>query len=88
MQDMLLDLQQELHKTVVFITHDLDEALRIGDNIAILRDGVIVQKATTPGIILKPADGYVADFTKDINRARVLKVGAVMDEAIMDGGQR
>ncbi len=86
MQDMLLDLQQELHKTVVFITHDLDEALRIGDNIAILRDGVIVQKGTTPEIILRPADYYVADFTKDINRARVLKVGAIMDEAIMDEG--
>jgi len=86
MQDMLLDLQQELHKTIVFITHDLDEALHIGDQIAILRDGLIVQKGTTPEIILNPADDYVADFTKDINRARVLKIGAIMKDGIeIDG---
>lgn len=80
MQNILLDLQEELHKTVVFITHDLDEALRIGDNIAILRDGAVVQTGTTPEIILSPADDYVADFTKDINRARVLKIGAIMKQ--------
>ena len=78
MQNILLELQNELHKTVVFITHDLDEALRIGDNIAILRDGAVVQTGTTPEIILSPADDYIADFTKDINRARILKIGAIM----------
>ncbi|HHK74955.1 MAG TPA: glycine betaine/L-proline ABC transporter ATP-binding protein [Rhizobiales bacterium] len=86
MQEMLLDLQQELHKTIVFITHDLDEALHIGDQIAILRDGLIVQKGTTPEIILSPADDYVADFTKDINRARVLKVGAIMEAGTLTEG--
>lgn len=80
MQDVLLDLQDELHKTIVFITHDLDEALRIGENIAILRDGRMVQSGTGQDIILKPADAYVTDFIQDINRARVLQVGSVMDK--------
>ena len=79
MQNVLLDLQEELHKTVIFITHDLDEALRIGDNICILRDGEVVQKGSPQQIILKPADDYVSDFIKDINRARVLEVGSVMN---------
>jgi len=79
MQDILLDLQEELHKTILFITHDLDEALRIGDSIAILRDGAVVQKGTPQEIILNPADEYVADFIKDINRGRVVQIGAIMD---------
>ena len=79
MQNVLLDLQEELHKTVVFITHDLDEALRIGDNIAILRDGEMVQQGSPQQIILNPVDDYVSDFIKDINRARVLEVGSVMN---------
>ena len=80
MQDVLLDLQSELHKTIIFITHDLDEALRIGDNIAILRDGAVIQKGTPQEIVLNPADDYVRDFIKDINRARVLEVGSVMTD--------
>ena len=80
MQSILLELQEELHKTIVFITHDLNEALRIGDNIAILRGGAMVQKGPPHEIILNPADKYVSDFTKDINRGRVLKVGFIMDE--------
>jgi glycine betaine/proline transport system ATP-binding protein len=79
MQDILLDLQEELHKTILFITHDLDEALRIGDSIAILRDGAVVQKGTPQEIILNPVDEYVADFIKDINRGRVVQIGAIMD---------
>ncbi|MEC7490335.1 MAG: betaine/proline/choline family ABC transporter ATP-binding protein [Pseudomonadota bacterium] len=79
MQDILLDLQEEFKKTIVFITHDLDEALRIGDNIAILRDGQIIQTDDPQNILLKPADKYVADFMKDINRARILRVGAIME---------
>lgn len=79
MQNILLELQEELHKTIVFITHDLDEALRIGDQIAILRDGVIVQADDPQKILLNPADDYVTDFIQDINRARVLEVGTVMD---------
>ena len=79
MQDILLDLQEELHKTIIFITHDLDEALRIGDNIVILRDGAVIQKGSPQEIVLDPADDYVRDFIKDINRARVLDVRAVME---------
>lgn len=81
MQNILLDLQNELQKTIVFITHDLDEALRIGENIAILRDGVIVQNDVPQNILLNPADSYVASFMKDINRARVLQVQSVMSAA-------
>ena len=80
MQDVLLGLQEELHKTIIFITHDLDEALRIGDNIAILRDGAVIQKGTPQEIVLKPSDDYVRDFIMDINRARVLEVGSVMTD--------
>ena len=62
MQTVLLDLQKELKKTVVFITHDLDEALRLGDKIAILRDGEVVQQGTGQEIVLSPADAYISDF--------------------------
>ena len=78
MQDVLLDLQTELHKTIVFITHDLDEALRIGDKIAILRDGAMIQQGDPQDIIIHPADDYIFDFVKDINRGRVLRVKTVM----------
>ncbi len=80
MQTILLDLQNELHKTIVFITHDLDEALKIGDRIAILRDGLIVQDSNPQDIILNPADKYVSDFIKDINRARVIKAKSIMNK--------
>jgi glycine betaine/proline transport system ATP-binding protein len=78
MQDVMLQLQTELKKTIVFITHDLDEALRIGDKIAILRDGGMVQQGNAQEIILNPADDYIRDFVKDINRARVLRVDSLM----------
>ncbi len=74
MQSILLELQKELHKTIIFITHDLDEALRLGDNIAILRDGAMIQQGDAQEIVLKPADDYIADFTKDINRAKVIRL--------------
>lgn len=77
MQSILLELQEELHKTIVFITHDLDEALRIGDNIAILRDGQLVQSGDGQDIILNPADDYIAEFTKEINRAKVIRLRAI-----------
>ncbi len=86
MQDVLLSLQEELHKTILFITHDLDEALRIGDNIAILRDGEIVQKGSPQEIVLKPSDGYVSDFIKDINRSRVLRVESIMNGEASESG--
>ena len=78
MQDQLIELQAELGKTIVFITHDLDEALRIGDHIAILKDGKLSQVGTPPEILLTPADDYVAEFVRDVNRARVLTVDTVM----------
>ena len=74
MQSILLELQEELHKTIIFITHDLDEALRLGENIAILRDGALVQEGDAQEIVLKPADDYIRDFTKDINRAKVIRL--------------
>lgn len=79
MQTVLLDLQEELHKTIVFITHDLDEALRLGDRIAILRDGGMVQQGTGQEIVLRPADAYISDFVKEVNRGRVIKVDTVME---------
>ncbi|WP_397451371.1 glycine betaine/L-proline ABC transporter ATP-binding protein [Pseudomonas sp. NA-150] len=78
MQTVLLDLQKEIKKTIVFITHDLDEALRLGDQIAILRDGIIVQQGTRQDIVLRPADEYVANFVRQVNRGKVVNVDAVM----------
>jgi glycine betaine/proline transport system ATP-binding protein len=78
MQTVLLDLQKEIRKTIVFITHDLDEALRLGDQIAILRDGSIVQQGSKQDIVLRPADDYVTNFVEQVNRGRVVCVEAVM----------
>ena len=72
MQDQLLVLQEKLHKTIVFITHDLDEALRIGNRIAILKDGELVQEGSPEDILLRPANDYVAAFLQDVNRSKVL----------------
>ena len=82
MQTMLLDLQKELGKTVVFITHDLDEALRLGDGIVILRDGSIVQKGNSQDILLRPADDYIQRFVKDVNRGRYIRVASVMGDGV------
>ncbi|MBO0346832.1 quaternary amine ABC transporter ATP-binding protein [Roseibium limicola] len=79
MQTVLLDLQQELHKTIVFITHDLDEALRLGDKIAILRDGAVIQQGSGQEIVLRPADEYISNFVQEVNRGRVILVDTVMD---------
>ena len=78
MQSVLLDLQQEIGKTIVFITHDLDEALRLGDRIAILRDGEVVQQGTGQQIVLKPANDYIASFVRDVNRGRVIRCRTLM----------
>ncbi len=78
MQGELLRLQQELGKTIVFITHDLDEALRLGDRIAVLKDGVVVQVGTPTEIVTRPADDYVKAFVEDVDRSRVMKVRHVM----------
>lgn len=78
MQSVLLDLQQELAKTIVFITHDLDEALRLGDQIAILRQGAVQQQGSGQSIVLKPANDYIRDFIKDVNRGRVVRCKTLM----------
>ena len=78
MQDLLLQLQEELHKTIVFITHDLDEALKIGDQIAILNGGQLVQHGSPQDILMNPADQYVTDFVKKVNRSHVLHAESVM----------
>jgi len=83
MQDELLRLQTELHRTIVFITHDLDEALRLGDRIAIMNDGAIEQVGPPEEILQRPASEYVARFIEDVNRGRVLTAGAVQLEAII-----
>ena len=78
MQDLLLELQEELKKTIVFITHDLDEALKLADHLVILKDGEVVQQGDPQEILLNPGDPYIVDFISDINRARVLRVRSVM----------
>lgn len=80
MQDLLIELQAELQKTVVFITHDLDEALKLADHLVILKDGFVVQQGEPQHILLNPADPYIEDFVSDINRARVLRVRSVMEK--------
>ncbi len=78
MQKQLLDLQEQLKKTIVFITHDLDESLRLGDHIGILNAGKLVQVGSPVDIIMNPADEYVAAFVKDVNRAKVIKAKVIM----------
>ncbi len=78
MQDLLIELQKDLHKTIIFITHDLDEALKLADHLVILKDGGVVQQDEPQNILLNPSDPYIEDFVSDINRARVLRVRSVM----------
>ena len=78
MQDELIGLQSRLRKTMVFITHDLNEALKLGDRIAIMRDGEIVQIGTPEEIVMTPADDYVSEFVRDVRREAVLKARSVM----------
>lgn len=81
MQEQLIELQHELGKTIVFITHDLNEAMFLGDRIAVMRDGRIVQIGTPEEILTDPANDYVAQFVQDVDRARVLTASAVMEPA-------
>jgi len=78
MQNELLNLQQSIKKTIIFITHDLDEALKIGDRIAIMKDGEIVQIGTPEDILKDPANDYVKDFTQNVNRAKVITASSIM----------
>lgn len=79
MQNELVRLQEQLHKTIIFITHDLAEATKLGSRIAIMRDGAIVQVGTPEEILSSPADDYVADFTRDIRTCSIITVGFVME---------
>jgi len=78
MQNELVALEGKIQKTIIFITHDLDEALKLGDRIAILKDGLVVQIGTPEDILSDPADDYVSDFTQDVNRSRVLTASVAM----------
>lgn len=81
MQEQLLELQSQLGKTIVFITHDLNEAMFLGDRIAVMRDGRVVQIGTPEDILTDPANDYVAQFVQDVDRARVLTASGVMEPA-------
>ena len=78
MQAQLIELQQELRKTIVFITHDLNEAMLLGDRVAVMKAGAIVQDDTPETILAKPADDYVADFIQDVDRSRILTAAMIM----------
>jgi glycine betaine/proline transport system ATP-binding protein len=78
MQDEMLDIQNELRKTILFITHDLNEALRIGDRVCIMRDGAVVQIGTPEEILTEPATAYVAEFVQDVDQGRVIECREVM----------
>ena len=80
MQNEFLRLQNMLKKTIVFITHDFDEAIRLADRIAIMYEGLIVQVGTPEELITKPATDYVAEFTKDIPRSKLLNAESIMNE--------
>ncbi|MFW5994416.1 MAG: quaternary amine ABC transporter ATP-binding protein [Bacillota bacterium] len=82
MQDQLLDLHQNIDRTIIFITHDLDEALKLGDKIAIMKDGQIVQLGTQEEILTNAANDYVAEFVQDVNRARVLTAEDIMSKPL------
>lgn len=78
LQDELLELQAKMHRTIVFITHDLDEALKLGDRIAIMKDGAVVQIGTAEEILTNPADDYVKAFVENVDRSRVITSGSIM----------
>jgi glycine betaine/proline transport system ATP-binding protein len=80
MQDELMRLQEQFQKTIVFITHDLNEALKLGDHIAIMRDGAVIQVGTPEEIVTLPADDYVAEFVQDVSKAKVLGASTIMQK--------
>ena len=80
MQDEMMAIQDDLHKTILFITHDLNEALRIGDRVCIMKDGAVVQIGTPEEILTQPATGYVAEFVQDVDQGRVIEVHEIMVE--------
>ncbi|MEM7091895.1 MAG: betaine/proline/choline family ABC transporter ATP-binding protein [Actinomycetota bacterium] len=83
MQDEMMAIQDHLQKTILFITHDLNEALRIGDRICIMKDGAVVQIGTPDEILTQPATGYVAEFVQDVDQGRVIDVSKVMRDPVV-----
>lgn len=83
MQDELMEIQARLQKTILFITHDLNEALRIGDRVCIMKDGAVVQIGTPEQILTQPATGYVAEFVQDVDQGRVIEVSEIMQEPLI-----
>lgn len=83
MQDEMMAIQAELQKTILFITHDLNEALRIGDRVCIMKDGAVVQIGTPDEILTQPATGYVAEFVQDVDQGRVIDVATVMSAPVV-----
>ena len=84
MQNEFLRIQELLHKTIIFITHDFDEAIKLADRIAIMKDGKIIQIGTPEDLVISPSDNYVKEFTKDIVRSKVLKAKSIMDDSSID----
>ncbi|MFW6344283.1 MAG: CBS domain-containing protein, partial [Sediminispirochaetaceae bacterium] len=80
LQDELVELQDKLHKTIVFVTHDLHEALKLGDRIAIMRNGEIIQLGTPEDVVTEPADDYVREFVQDASPAKVLSAENIMED--------
>ncbi len=83
MQNELIRLQQQLHKTIMFITHDLNEALKLGDHIAIMRDGAVIQIGTGEEILANPADDYVTEFVRDVRKSSVITVRTLMQRPVV-----
>ena len=84
MQNEFLRIQELLHKTIIFITHDFDEAIKLADRIAIMKDGKIIQIGTPQDLVISPSNSYVKEFTKDIVRSKVLTAKSIMDSSSID----
>jgi len=82
MQDEMMEINKQLQKTILFITHDLNEALRIGDRVCIMKDGAVVQIGTPEEILTQPATGYVAEFVQDVDQGRVIDVATIMAKPV------
>ena len=84
MQNEFLRIQELLHKTIIFITHDFDEAIKLADRIAIMKDGKIIQIGTPQDLVISPSNSYVKEFTKDIIRSKVLTAKSIMNKNSID----
>lgn len=87
MQDQLMELQKSLGKTILFITHDFDEALKIADRIAVLKDGAVQQEGRPEDIVLKPANEHIEDFVREVNKARAIHVRTIMERGAFEACQ-